>query len=97
MLKIALAFLMVASFEPTAATTPSPKPSVTPSSEQVAAAEKKADDDRVVCRKELVVGSHRPMKKCLTKAQWREYADQVRNDLDARGQPPRPMECDMQC
>ncbi|HYF22190.1 MAG TPA: hypothetical protein VD929_02220 [Caulobacteraceae bacterium] len=43
-----------------------------------AATNTKADKERLVCRKEHDVGSHRPRKICMTKAEWEELEDNAR-------------------
>jgi hypothetical protein len=66
-------------------------PAQEPSAQQVAAAEKKAATDRVICKKEYVVGSRRPKKMCLTKGQWTEWEDLNKDKLNNQTyQDPTP-------
>ena len=59
--------------------------------DQVKSAEQKSEASRVVCRREMVVGSHRPKKLCLTKAQWKEWEDQNKDKLNNQTlQDPTP-------
>jgi hypothetical protein len=39
------------------------------------------DPNRIVCRREEVVGSHRPQKVCMTKHEWDVSEEQSRNSL----------------
>ena len=70
---------------------PSAEDAPPPSAAQMQAAEKKADKDRVICKREIPVGSHRPIKTCLTKAQWQEWEDLNKDKLNAQTlQNPTP-------
>jgi len=40
------------------------------------------EDNRMVCRRERVVGSNRPQKVCLTRQQWQEQRDNSRQMMD---------------
>lgn len=40
------------------------------------------EDNRIVCRRERVVGSNRPQKICLTRQQWQEQRDNSRQMMD---------------
>lgn len=40
------------------------------------------DENRMVCRRERVVGSNRPQKICLTRQQWQEQRDNSRQMMD---------------
>ncbi len=44
--------------------------------------------DRIVCRREHVLGSNRPQRICQTQRQWEAQRDQSREDLrDVRERP----------
>jgi hypothetical protein len=43
------------------------------------------DPNRIVCRREEVVGTHRPQKICMTKREWEVSNDQSRNALHSGG------------
>jgi hypothetical protein len=83
----------VMSLAAAAADTPAPAAddAPPPSDAQMKAAEQKADKDRVVCRREIPVGSHRPVKTCLTKGQWKEWEDMNKDKLNNQTlQDPTP-------
>lgn len=57
---------------------------------QAAQPEREADEgDRVICRREHVVGSNRPQRICLPKREWDAMRDDARNNADRlnRGAP----------
>jgi len=38
-------------------------------------------EDRVVCRRERIVGSNRPQRTCMTRRQWQAAADATKENL----------------
>ncbi len=65
--------------------------------EESQAAETAADEDRIVCRRTRVTGSHRVQRVCMSQAQWTAESNQGReaiqhqetlgrNNTDASGQ-----------
>lgn len=48
-------------------------------------AEREAELDRVVCRREHVVGSNRPQRVCLTVREWEHARDRARDHMDESG------------
>ena len=64
-------------------------PAADTSAEATAAAEREAERNRVVCRREHVVGSNRPQRVCRTRREWDAMADTSREQMDraTRGQP----------
>ena len=64
---------------------------VQPTPDQVKTAEQSAEANRIVCRRHMVVGSHRPKKLCLTKAEWKEWEDLNKDKLNTQTlQDPAP-------
>jgi hypothetical protein len=43
------------------------------------------DPNRIICRREEVVGSHRPQKTCMTKHEWDISEEQARTNLKDGG------------
>ena len=50
----------------------------------------KADKDRMVCKKEPVLGSRMKQRICMTQDQWDQRKNDARDDLDA-AQRNRPL------
>ena len=69
---------------PTGAAVQTPAPAAAP-------AEEPNERERMVCRRERVVGSNRPQRICMTQAQWDATRDQSRERFNevTRGQPER--------
>ncbi len=65
--------LSLSSAQQTAPAPAAPAPSVS---------EPANEDNRMVCRRERVVGSNRPQKVCLTRQQWQEQRDNSRQMMD---------------
>ena len=47
-----------------------------------AAAARQAEDERVICRRERVLGSNRPQRVCMTRRERTELRDAARNIHD---------------
>ncbi|MEE4200807.1 hypothetical protein [Erythrobacter sp.] len=52
------------------------------SSEQADSEEALDDDDKMVCRREAVIGSRFKKRVCATKKEWRELAERGRSDTE---------------
>jgi len=61
-----------------------PAPAATPAPAAKPAKDMK-DPNRIICRREEVVGSHRPQKTCMTKHDWDVAEEQSRRILKEGG------------
>lgn len=66
---------------------PQGEPQAEPQTE--AAATRDGEADRVICRREHVVGSNRPQRICMTRREWDALRDDARDNADRlnRGAP----------
>ena len=56
-----------------------------PAQSAEAQAAREAERNRVVCRREHVMGSNRPQRTCLTVAQWEELRERSVRNREADG------------
>ena len=54
---------------------------VTGATPAAAPAAEEADEDRVICRRERVVGSNRPQRICMTRREWTRSSDSTQEEL----------------
>ncbi|MFN4297015.1 MAG: hypothetical protein ACK4FB_09240 [Brevundimonas sp.] len=78
MLTAALVSLTLAAFAQPA---PSPDTANPRGNSAEERSERQEDADRMICRREHVVGSNRPQRVCMTRAQWDAIRDQSRETL----------------
>ena len=64
--------------DPAAATAPASAPAAKPKVDM-------KDPNRIICRREEIVGSHRPLKICMTKHDWVVAEEQSRSTLKDGG------------
>jgi hypothetical protein len=82
LLTIASAVFALAAADPAAAEpTPATTTQAAPAAQQGQTQAKKEDLDRVLCKREAEVGSHRPRKICMTIREWRTKEDETQNLL----------------
>ncbi|MBS0295619.1 MAG: hypothetical protein JSR45_04850 [Proteobacteria bacterium] len=65
-----------------------PAPAAAPAAAPAPAAKPKGDmkdPNRIICRREELVGSHRPQKTCMTKHEWDVAEEQSRTVLKDGG------------
>lgn len=67
---------------------PAPNSQIAAGNEQAAANRTIDDPERVICRRERVVGTNRPQRTCMTARQWDAAREASREALDKaeRGQ-----------
>ncbi len=62
--------------------TPAEPAAPAPSAETAAAEGEENGNDRVVCRRERVLGSNRPQRICMTQSEWQHARDTSRETRD---------------
>lgn len=67
--------------DPQASAQPAAPEAPAMTAEERAAAEREAELDRVVCRREHVVGSNRPQRICMTVREWEHERDRSQEAL----------------
>ncbi len=65
-----------------AADTPAPAAS-TPAAASPAKADKASDPNKIVCKKEAVLGSRMPTRTCMTQGEWDARKQEGRDQVDA--------------
>ena len=58
------------------------QPQAQPQPEQTEADARTAEQERLICRRQRVIGSNRPQRVCLTRAQWTEIRENAVEGLD---------------
>lgn len=74
-------------------TTPAPAPAPQNAQEAEEAA-REAEEERVICRREHVVGSNRPQRICMTRREWnavRETSQDAMRQMERGSAQPLPV------
>ncbi len=79
---IAFVVLSLAFADPATASTQPPAPPVVAA--PAAPVDPKKDPNRMVCKYETPVGTHRPIKECHTRAEWQEMSDNTHLQIQDR-------------
>ena len=75
-------------------TAPAQTPNNTQQQADAAEAEAQAEDERVICRREHVVGSNRPQRICMTRREWnavRENSQDTMRQMERGSAQPLPV------
>jgi hypothetical protein len=62
---------------------PATTTATTPAAASPAKTDKASDPNKIVCRKEAVLGSRMPSRTCMTQGEWDARKTQSRDELDA--------------
>lgn len=89
---VVLALFLAIQQTPTSANSSTQTPVTDPDARTAASASTttsaagEADEDRVICRRERVVGSNRPQRVCMTRREWTRSSETSQEQLrDIRG------------